>query len=125
MILMDVEKQPTKATFQPKELDPSRQFSGWHLGSNSERKSKPQLWKTIVRCAGFLIIFFIVKALTNTNVESRTWRIPLKWPKFPHPHRRLTPSEREKLFLYGSTSASRLHLTERHFPALSRARRVL
>jgi hypothetical protein len=119
---MDVEKQPTKATFQPKELDPSRQFSGWRL---RERKSRPRLCKTIVRCVGFLIIFLIVKALTNTNIESRTWRIPLKWPKFPHPHRRLTPSEREEFFLYGSTSASRLHLTECHFPALSRPRRVL
>jgi len=120
MILMDVEKQPTKATFQPKELSPSRQFSGWH-----ERKSRPRLWKTIVHCAGFFIIFFIVKAFTNTNVESRTWRIPLQWPKFPHPHRRMTRSEREEFFLYGSTSASTLHLTEYHSSALSRARKVL
>ena len=124
MILMDVEKQPTKSAFQPKELNPSRPFSGWHLRSDSEHKSRSRLWKTIVRCAGFLIIFFIVKALTNTNVESRTWRIPLKWPKFPHPRHRLTPSEREEFFLYVSTPASRLRLIDCHFPALSRPRKV-
>jgi hypothetical protein len=95
MKLMDVEKQCTKPPPQPKELDPLRPFSGWHR-SSSEDKSRLKLRKAIVRCTGFLIVFFIVKFFTNANVGSRTWR----WPKFPHPQRRLTPSEREELFLY-------------------------
>jgi len=37
----------------------------------------------LLRCAGFLIILFLVKALTNINVESRSWLILLKWLKLP------------------------------------------
>ena len=120
-MVMDVEKQPTKPPLRPKELDPSHQFPGWHL----ERKARPRLEKAIVRCAGFLIIFFIVKVLTNTNVESRTWLIPLKWPKFPLPHHRLTPSEREDLFLYVNTLAPRLYRTQYYPLALSQILKVL
>jgi hypothetical protein len=36
---------------------------------------------TLSRSAGFLSVFFLVKALTNINPESRTWLIPLKWLK--------------------------------------------
>ena len=41
--------------------------------------------RRLSHCAGFPKIFFLVKALTNLNVESRTWLIPLKWRKFSEP----------------------------------------
>jgi hypothetical protein len=47
------------------------------LSANQDRDCR-----RLSRSAGFLIIFFLVKALTNINVESRTWLIPLKWLNF-------------------------------------------
>lgn len=90
--------------------------NGASLDTSKYKKNPPRGSHDAYGCreatheTGFLTTFLIVKALTNINVESCTWLIPLKLAKFPHPHHRL--SECEELFLYVSAPVSRLHIPE-------------
>jgi hypothetical protein len=106
MILMDVKKQPTKSLFQLLRVNSQVGIYAQTVSANQNRDYGK------LSCAGFLIIFFGVKALTNTNVESRTWLIPLKLVNFRYPHHQLAPCACEQLFLYVSVPASRLHIPE-------------